>query len=271
MKHTFRKKSLILLLIAVFAVTAGAQKLKEKKDIVYLDDAPQYKLLKTKGSLLKGFWYEVHSMEGDTLVRFDFKSINMPNMPNENIGYFWSYYEVHFVKSGKTAETDYTGKGNIMDMLQAHRVIENGQVSAAGEDKFISGNETFQNRRMRMDSAAANRTALLKDRAYLQFAKNLHPRPRGDEKITVSPGAIMSGTAKVADWKLSSDNDYGTTYHLLDKTNKMAASVFYEKAKKRVYVVSMFDKKGKEYFISGPFTNADFAFAVEYLVNFGYL
>ena len=46
-----RLQTTLLGLFLLVTFVASAQKLKEKKDIVYLDDAPQYKMEKASGNL----------------------------------------------------------------------------------------------------------------------------------------------------------------------------------------------------------------------------
>lgn len=264
----------ITLICCCLALSLSAQKLKEKKDIVYLDDAPQYKLEKSGGNLIKGISYLATSITSDTLVRFNFKSISVPGLPHESIGTFWSYYVVDFAPLGKTLEMDVAAKRNLMDMIQEHHVIADNKLSAEGVDKFMAANQDFQKSRVQIDSVAMRRKILAKDKAYQVYAKTLAPRGRWDDNLTLSGNAIMMGdmmsNLKIGTWKMGTDSNYGTMYHILKPDGKQAASIFFEKGRKRIYTRTDLDGVGYEEFIQSDFTNGHLIGQIKRLVMNGY-
>lgn len=270
----FIPKYCLLALLVCILEGAVAQKVKEKKDIVYLDDVPQYKIFKTGGSLLKGFSFAATTLEGDTLIRFGFRAVNVPGLPHENIGYFWSYFQTHFTKTGKSVELDYTTKNALIDLIQQYRIIGNGQVDPEAEDRLIEAQKAFTISRIEMDSLSLARRLLLKDKNYAAYSKTLVPRGRGDEPVYFSESKIISGGTSpvtIGTYQVFANNNYGITYHILKKDGSMAASVFFERDKNRVFIRSMFDRKGKEYFIPDSFGNKELLDAVKYLVWYGYI
>ncbi|MFN0213841.1 MAG: hypothetical protein ACKVT2_06255 [Saprospiraceae bacterium] len=256
-----------------FGLVANAQKLKEKKDIVYLDDVPQYKLEKS-GSLIKGFSFRVLSLSNDTLIRYNFKSINIPGLPHEGIGTFWSYHNVVFATLGKSVEIDPTSKRAIMDQLQENGVITDGKVSPEGAEKFIAANKDFQKTRVQMDSLALRRKGLLADKAYKEYAKTLASRSRWDDNVSLAGNNITMGEMmapkNIGRWKIGTVSDYGTMYHILKPDGKQAASIFFEKGRQRVFTRTDLDGAGREEFILSDFTMAHLVAQIKYLVMNGY-
>lgn len=267
-------KTLLFGLFILFGLTANAQKLKEKKDIVYLGEVPLYKLEKSGGNLIKGISYLATSLTNDTLIRFNFKTISVPGLPHEDIGTFWSYHKVEFASLGKSVEVDVAGKRALMESIHEHGVITEGKVSPEGADKFIAANQDFQKSREQIDSLAVRRKALAADKAYKEYAGTLAPRSRWDDNVSVAGNNITMGDMmapkNIGTWKIGTDNNYGTTYLILKPNGKQAASIFFEKGKQRVFTRTEFDGVGREYFIYSDFTTGHLISQIKMLVMNGY-
>jgi hypothetical protein len=63
----------------------------------------------------------------------------------------------------------------------------------------------------------------------------------------------------------------GTTYQVISQTGEVVATIFYEKAKKRVFIRTLPDDAGREFFLDHEFNPDDMQNAVAYLVDYGYL
>jgi len=272
-------KSFIFIITVLFLSiqTAGAQKLKEKKDIVYLDDVPQYKIEKTGGSLLKGISYAASTVDGkDTLIRFNFHSVKVPSMPHEDILFFRSFTDAQFVKSGNTVAIPYLQKRPLMDFIYENGLIKDGQVTAEGEKKVVEVGEKFAEKRAEIDTLLKNRDALMKNPDYADYCKGLVKRSRGDMEVTTLNGSVylkqdLEAPILIGSYKLDTDNNYGTSYRAFKKDGKPIGSIFYEKGRKRLFFRTFFDNKGKEIMPVETVGEANLLIGLQYFVTQGYL
>lgn len=272
-----RLQTTLLGLFLLVTFVASAQKLKEKKDIVYLDDAPQYKLEKASGNLLKGVSYRATSMNGDTLIRYHFKSLSIPGLPHESVGTFWSFFLVENVETKQTVEMDILAKRNLMEENQKYGVIKENKVTQEGWEALAKAHQDFLSSREEMDSVAVHRKALNANKDYKAYAQTLVKRSRWDDELTVSGSDIMMGSmigtpTKIGAIKVASDNNYGKLYSITRPNGKQLATVFFEKAKNRIYTRTDFDGIGKETIVDPSEFNArQLTVEIKKLIMNGYL
>jgi len=272
------RKTFLVFLLTSFSLTTQAQKLKEKKDIVYLDGVPQYKLEKSDGSLLKGISYLATSLANDTLVRFNFKAINVPLLPHEkSVAAFWTYYSVDFAPLGKTLEMDIMKKSALMDEMHKYGIIVDGKLSEEAAEKMSAANTSFNESKSQVDSAVIRRMALLSDKSYTEYSKTLVPRSRWDDQLSISGydimiGSIIEAPVKIGLCKVGSDNRHGILYQILRPNGKQVATIFFEKDKKRIYTKTDYDMVGRETFIElSEISYAQVLAEIKLLVLNGYL
>ena len=277
MRNKTISKTIIAIAILLGAMPIYAQKIKVKKQVVYVDDTATYKSYRTKGSALSTAQDRViTTMNDDTLVWVKHEELTMPKTSYEKGN---SVYEYYWVLS--FAGTDFTMKykGNITrfdEEFVKSAVLKDNKLNmnalAEYEKKQIRDIEPVIN----LQKAIENRQKLAERPDYAEYVKQLSER-FAMNKLTVGIGGIyfQNSTGKSPEHIGTFEKKVaklGTEYNVYRKTNKaFIASIFHETQSGRVFIRTGLDNVGKEYYITGPADNAMLLTAFQYLVDYGYL
>jgi hypothetical protein len=144
------------------------------------------------------------------------------------------------------------------------------QVGCAG--KIMEKNCNWSDSKM-SDIKGANklRESLLNNNEYLEYSKTL-PKRNASIKLEILPdSSIMVFDVKIGRFHQLVKGSVSTTYRVMNEKNKPLATINYEPGRRRVFIRTLNDNAGKEYFIGHEFGHSDIYDAVAYLVDYGYL
>ena len=244
----------VFLLFGLFTNPILGQKIKIKKEVVYVDKQPAFQFVKLQGSLLKPYFWAILTMKGDTVVRFNSKAIHLPEFPQESDSPSKYYYEVEFEGVGEKTIMKYAiapfRKTLAQQLLQTEVLTRDGKVNTQNVSKFVSANEEERLAVEVFNKRMAERTEIVNDEARIASMQNLTKRD-AESDLFLDGNKIRIGTAEVGFIREDSNNSYGRLYVVISRgTKKKVASIFYEKEKKRTYIRTMSDDGKHEFFFS---------------------
>jgi hypothetical protein len=263
------------LLLFCFFQPAFAQKIKEKDDVIYLGEKPMFKIFKQKqGGLFSYANYHVLSMTGDTLIRLIGSGGVMHPFEYESLAPRFDCFKVSFVGKDKSAFLEYEmGEKHVASTLIEHNLIVNGKLNPAAIDSFVTAGKSVEQKYEAFKIRIDKRKEILANKDRMAQIRGLKLVPRSYvDKIGAYNGMVAVGTVNIGSFKLESDNNYGVSYRLFYMNGKPTGSIFFEKAKKRVFIRFFIDDKSVEYFIKGDvFDKTEFYNAIQQFTDLGYL
>jgi|GEM_PF-4334883 len=242
----------VFLLFGLFTNPILGQKIKIKKEVVYVDKEPAFQFVKLQGSISKSFVWAIVTMEGDTTVKFDSKTMYLPKYPHESTALFMIYYEVGFAGVEEKVVMEY-GVGSFRktlsrQLLKDQVLTVKGKVQPGNIEKFAAatekGAELLANFKKRIPAREKN----LADDGRLKYMKTLESR-HPDNDLVFDGNKIKLGVLEIGFSKKESDNNYGTLFRVYSKKDKQyVASIFYEKDKNRTFIRTIYDDGEHEFF-----------------------
>ena len=183
----------LLLLLVLFTPASFGQKVREKKDVVYVNDQPQYKVVKTSAKGLAQMRTFVYlSMTDDSLVWLRQQKLTVPQLTCESSPKTFYYYQISF--KGTDEVVDYmespfpvTPTFNIL--LVNGSMLLDGGVNVAALPGFRE--KLWEHRKMKKDfeKVIAHREQLLKNPKYADYMKGMKERDP-DDKLGLSGNQI---------------------------------------------------------------------------------
>lgn len=274
-QSTIRYCLVVLLLLAT--LPCFCQKIREKKDIVYVDDVPLYQYVRTKG----GFAKEEHekvvtTLSGsDTLVWMKYATYAMRKTDYEKWPYKDNYWEMRF--AGTDSIIWYKTSGN----LAYHDLVKSGVLKAGRLDlsalpalqqecyPYLTPIRTYQ-------LADAHRQKLGTLPGYADYVKRLAKRS-ADNILHVEQGSIFYQNKVGASPEHIGKFDQGasakgTEYRIYRSSDKeQVATILVEGRTGAASIKTRIDNASYDYMLSAPFDNVMLTQAVQYLVWNGYL
>lgn len=243
---------LSLLFVCLIVSPAFGQKIKIKKEVVHLDKKPAFQFLKLEGSISQSFVWAIVTMEGDTTVKFDPKTIYLPKYPHESKALSMLYYEVSFAGTAEKVVMKYgvgTFRKTLSRQLLKDQVLNaKGEVQTENIEKFAKATNEGAELLNDFKDRITNREQILANEEHVKYMKTLEDR-NPDNDLMFDGDKIKWGVLEIGFAKKESDNNYGTLFRVYSKRDKQyVASIFYEKDKDRTFIRTIYDDGEHEFF-----------------------
>ena len=267
------KRLLSLFFMVLAAVACFGQKIKVQKDLVLLDNKEIMKIQKIDVGKSKLWLALIPS--GDTVVQLVEKRIELALLPHELYNRHYDYFEVGFSDSdivGFSSQYSVGGANQLADRLLAAGCFSDGQYKGECAESFIGNNCDWSKEKMAM-IVAANiwRDSLLHDEAYLKYSTTLPKRNSSLPIEIAADSSIMVFNVRICKYQVLDQGSMSMSFRVLNHKNRPFASINYEYGRKRIFIRTFDDNKGKEYFLNHVLTQQDINDAIAYLVDYGYL
>ncbi len=268
--------SLLLCLIA--ALPTHAQKVREKKDIVYVDGTATYKYYRTQGN-----WKTVEdqrvftTLSDDTLVWVERKRLTMPHASYEKGGsVFEDYWELRFAGSDSILLYD-TPYGILYEDIVQAGVLKAGKLDVSAVPAFKLATIRYLVPLQNLQRAMDHRQKLAAEPTYKSYVKQLSDRDPSDILHVGLPNIIFfQNTVGAPPEKIGvyekRPAERGVEYRIFRMKDKgYVASIIHEPRTGMVFIKTELDNASFDYTITVPFDNAMLENALIYLVEYGYL
>lgn len=269
------KYSLFALLLLTYLPSFG-QKVKEKKDVVYVDGVAMYKFYRSKGKFNSMDQEKVFTtMNDDTLVWVRSRRLTKPRASYEKGNVFEDYWELSFAGSDSTMLYKTSGSYIYEDIVKVG-VLKDGKLDLSALPAFklevIQYLEPLRHLQMAID----HRTKLAGLPGYADYIKKLSERDAGDI-LHAGPGNIFyQNTVGAPPEQIGNFEkkqvERGIEYRIYrTKDRAYVASIIHEPRTGMVFIKTWIDKASFDYTIRVPFDNFMLENALRYLTEYGYL
>lgn len=274
------KKGIIAALLFSFILVfpTQAQKIREKKDIVYVDGTPLYKFYRTKGD-----WKTVEdesvftTLSDDTLVWVRGRRLSMPKTSYEKLGNLYEdYRELHFAGSDSILLYDKPDGILYEDIVEAG-VLKDGKLDLSALPAFKLELARYLVPLQHLQKAMDNRQKLSELPIYKHYVKQLSNRFPSDILHVGPPNIIfyqskVGGSSEKIGFYEVRPIERGVEYRIFRMKDKgYVASILHEPRTGIVFIKTDLDKASFDYTIIVPFDNAVLENALLYLTEYGYL
>lgn len=248
MKKNYLAFALSLMLVS----TLSAQKIKIKKDQVYIDKDPAFEFVKLAGSLNETFSWALVKTDRDTSVTFRGIYKKLPKLPFETGTIHHLHYDVYFAGNETPIPHEYGAIGyrkKMVDQLVTNGIVnEKGEVQPNMLTKFAESDQETPEEIAAFQEKADYRQQLLEMPNWVEYMGDLKWR-NPDNPLEINGKYILIGGIKVGYFMKKSDTNYGTLYRIFSTGNNgEIATMFYEKDKARTFIRTLFDNGEHEYY-----------------------
>ena len=252
MESKLTARLFIFLFLCLFASQGFAQKIKIKKEVVHIDKKPAFQFVKLPATTSNSVVWAIVTMEGDTTVRFARNTVYLPKYPHETTALSMIYYEVSFAGSNDKVIMEYgmgTFRKNLSRQLLQDEVLnDKGVVQPKNIPRFAAatnkGAELLDDFKQRIPI----RVQALENERRVKYMKTLEMR-HPDNDLLFDGEKVKLGVFELGSSKMESDNSSGTLFRVYAKKEKQhIASIYYEKAKNRTFIRTIYDDGEYEFF-----------------------
>ncbi|MBP6680263.1 MAG: hypothetical protein KA166_03670 [Saprospiraceae bacterium] len=212
---------------------------------------------------------------GDTAVQLMEKQIELTLLPQDMFNRHYDYFEMGFNDSdtiGFTSQYSVGGANQFADRLLAAGCFSDGQYKGECAEFFIRNNSDWSKEKMAsILEANVWRDSLLHDEAYLKYSATLPKRNSSLPIEIAADSSIMVFNVRIGKYQVPDLGSMSMSFRVLNHKNRPFASINYEYGRKRIFIRTFDDNKGKEYFLNHVLTQQDINDAIAYLVDYGYL
>jgi hypothetical protein len=261
-----------LLLLALLPFGYG-QKIREKKDIISVDDVPLYKFIRTKGGLGKAeHEHVIMTMDNDTLVWYKYVALALRKQEHEKFPPKDNYWELRF--KGTEEAVPYKLSGSYYHELIKLGVLKDGKLDLAALPAFKEEIAPQLKYILMMQEANAHREKLEALPNYANYSKGLVKRS-ADNILYVDNGRVFyqnstGGQPDNIGYYKSVNFPQGTQFDVYRNSDRMLVATITNKAFNGDSSIKTF-VDGATYDYNVRLDHTFISHAVHYLIWFGYL
>lgn len=267
----------IAILFAYLPSFAQKLKVKEKKDIVYVNDVAMYKYIRTKGMAISSAQEKaILTMNDDTLVWVKPAELTMPKTIYETGTQEYVPYDVLTFAGIDSIIPTKVNINYICEDLIKNGVLKDGKVDVTAMPAYRKelANDLWPV--TNLQQAIDNRKKLADLPEYAEYTKHLTKRFTMD-RLQVGLGTIyfQNSSGKITEHIGTFEKKTikrGTEYRIGRKSDKgYIASIIYEPYSRMGYIETVIDKGSYSFPVTVPFDNNILLNCLQYLVSYGYL